>query len=528
MSTFNLRRLFIVIVALLGTSVAIALPVAPKDLKNYISSGQDDLLHQVYVYQEQPMMTANWLYIGYAPRMNDPARVKVVISKQGFTMRVNMLMTEQEVAQYPKYLLDRSRSIDSTLANYGVSYDSQSSTYRHVQSPSSKYYLEIPQLHRLNNYKVNVERVAGDLNDETFNSGLALLELFFPQNVKVVQRSGQRMVEANFVYPITITKFGLVRPLNKVFPQAKTYYTFSLDERRSEHNEYTKVNGRTVRTGRVADDLFDGFPAFWIDPGGRGTGVHGPIRYSEPTDNQGQMPNFWRDNNYLDQHQGIDPTRGLNVRYRFEVIRTANSAACFRSEPMELRALLPSSLDAIKQVPFVVIDQFDKVDGYNVDVDYYTDNHYRKANRYAWYKKHYLTYRERQMSENDQVAILEDRLTRTKIFPYLDPASLEFKLIGYGVDPHATRRYRNGMATYNIQKRKYERAVEAYNNHYVTRPRGGIFGGFNRELRDWQSKAEELLNAIPSEPLAPVQPTLQDWYPVAAPRIMGTLNRAPY
>ncbi len=40
----------------------------------------DDLVHKAYVYQVQSMQEVNWLYIGFAPRMEDTNKFLVTFS----------------------------------------------------------------------------------------------------------------------------------------------------------------------------------------------------------------------------------------------------------------------------------------------------------------------------------------------------------------------------------------------------------------------------------------------------------------
>ena len=62
---------------------------------------------EAYIYAEAIRSEANWAYIGYAPRMEDPGRVRVLISKTGLTMRVTMKMNPYEVGDFPHYLVSR-------------------------------------------------------------------------------------------------------------------------------------------------------------------------------------------------------------------------------------------------------------------------------------------------------------------------------------------------------------------------------------------------------------------------------------
>ncbi|MCB0412096.1 MAG: hypothetical protein KDD22_06185, partial [Bdellovibrionales bacterium] len=70
---------------------------------------------QAYTLQGSWMNQVNWLYVGYAPRMNDPARVSVTISKQGFTARVHMQLNDEDIIDYPKYLIRRKNQIEAKI-----------------------------------------------------------------------------------------------------------------------------------------------------------------------------------------------------------------------------------------------------------------------------------------------------------------------------------------------------------------------------------------------------------------------------
>lgn len=412
---------------ILYSTMASALVLAPKDASKMLpESSRDKLVHQAYSLQEQPMRTVNWLYVGEAPRVNDPSRIRVILSKQGFTMRVNFWMTPEEVVDYPNYLYRKAERMKEI-----------------IQAANSRpgHSLKIGQYHRVEDFF----HLAGTIRDmgTSFDASYDLLKSFFPANIRRIPcpNDGRRIcVEGNFVYPITIHKSAMVtlkdgtrytRPMVQATPTAATYFTQYLDERRSAHYEYYKEGPlKGHRTGEIADHLFNGFPAFWFKTakGSKGQGIHGPIRYSSTYDG-GIVTN-----DYLNDRRGWE---NINPNYRFEVIRTANSEGCVRSEPMELRHILPSDPKLVKQVPIHIIDEIDMIDedldgrgDYYVDVDYYVENHYNKNhNKRAWYKKHFITYEERQYSQQTGTTIdqiLDQKLQRTRVFPYLHPRAVEF------------------------------------------------------------------------------------------------------
>lgn len=385
---------------------------------------EQGLLHQVYSYQEQEMDVVNWLYIGYAPRVNDPSRVKVYISKQGFTIRVNILMSPEELADYPAYLVRRARAIHDKWSDANFRLGHQ---------------LNFTQDNRVWPYISGLLAMENEVNQGSMNDkiqrGYRLLTQHFPYNIQIVPGpDGRNWIEGNFVYPVTINRHGLSRPLSQVEPEAKSYTSFGFQERRSQHNAYGIREDGTYGVIGVQDHLFDGFPAFWLDPGGKSIGLHGPIRYStsRPTGNQADGPHIierWRNNDYLNDPsllEGIDPL------YRFEVIRTANSEGCFRGETMEIRQLLPANPDAVRRVEWIVLDHFDQLrDGSIVDLNYYVENHYRgQSNPREWHLRHFLTYQERtELSHQEQEELLDWRLQHTVRFPYLHPRVAEFEYL---------------------------------------------------------------------------------------------------
>ncbi len=417
---------------LITASAANALPAAmPRDAKNLVPENErNNLVHKVYTLQEQTMDKVNWVYLGYAPRIQDPNRIRVILSKQGFTMRVNFEMTPEEVADYPSYLQRRSKAVESILFPLNM---------------PDGHFINMKQIHKFLEFQDQAQ-VISENSSKSFKDGYYFLSHLFPHNVRQVVCSfdtSKMCVEGNFVYPITAHRDAMMtlkggaritKPMAQATPPSKTYYTQFLDERRSAHYEYSDG----YRTGAISDHLFDGFPAFWFKtaPGSKGVGVHGPIRYSSALDKGGVIKN-----DYIN-----DPTywTGINPLYRFEIVRTANSEGCIRSEPMELRHLLPSDPKAVYQVPIHIIDQIDTVyeNGreYYVDVDYYVENHYRKQNKRDWYLKHYISYEERQQAKSQGRSIeqiLDDKLARTKVFPYLHPRTYEFHYLRNGLNEDA-------------------------------------------------------------------------------------------
>ncbi|MCB0412311.1 MAG: hypothetical protein KDD22_07285, partial [Bdellovibrionales bacterium] len=301
---------------------------------------------------------------------------------------------------------------------------------------------------------------------EYYSLGLELLHQHFPENITRWPDTGYPYLEMDFVYPITINEEGLTKPLKDVHPQARPtlespdsfYRVQSFDERRSDHFFYKDVNGAQTREG-IKDYLFDGFPAFWIDLSGKGTGLHGPIRYSAAIDQKSwasymashQIPPD-EDKKHvlgkLDGHHlrakwnqppfnyipGLDAD--IETRYRFEVVRTADSGGCFRAEPMEIRHLLPAEPSKLKQVNWRVLDYHDVLpNGQYVDVNYYVTNPYQgPIHRMQWYRTHFVPYELRQAVRNSNKKIEQENLDQIvkshlpeiHVFPYLNPNVLEF------------------------------------------------------------------------------------------------------
>ena len=68
----------------------------------------DSYLHKASLYSVRSMKDAQWAYLGFIPRMEDPNRVKIVFSKASYTMRVSAQFTKQEIADYPRYLSQKA------------------------------------------------------------------------------------------------------------------------------------------------------------------------------------------------------------------------------------------------------------------------------------------------------------------------------------------------------------------------------------------------------------------------------------
>jgi hypothetical protein len=403
----DLSRFNLLSSGLSSTEMASQRPVSDGALQG-LSQESKIARFEAYTYQEQPMETVNWLYIGFAPRMNDPRRVRVILSKSGLTARVVMTLNDRELADYPGFLVRRARGIESQIA---------------AVNRRGSVRLQIPQSRRFQQYLQQISDIER-AGYQTADQGYELLSRFFPANVRRFRNDqGEWRTEAHFVYPITIHREALSMPISQAIPSAKVYNPFAVEERRSAHYDYDDQDGdgRVSRT-QIRDHLFGGFPAFWLDPGGKSVGLHGPIRFSSVDEPAGlSQVRFIRDPLLLEQ---------IQPRIRFDVVRTANSAGCFRAEPMEIRHLLPSRQELVRQVAFEVIDDFDRIGQRIVDVDYYVENHYREQSRSRWYRRHLLTFEEKQRAKVEPEAVAEvlnQRIRSLMVFPYLAPNVIEFR-----------------------------------------------------------------------------------------------------
>lgn len=361
---------------------------------------QRDLVEPAYIYAEQSRGTVNWLYAGFVPRMDDSSRVKVVISKKGYTARVIQNFTAAEIAEYPSKLVSRYKEVNRVLKDKGA-------TILQLRGENARATSFEIYAATINAIQGEMSVVASDPNSK-YVYGLNLLKRLYPQNVFEVAGG----VQTHFVYPITIHK-------SKTWPPAKNYRPYIVEERRSRY--------------KGGNDIFGGFPAFWLDPGGAGTGMHGPIRYSDFNEpradgKKGTMEDQWDENNFLNEN--YDPVQGLHPKYRWDLVRIANSHGCFRAETMEIRALLPSKPSSIlKSVVFSVIDDYDRVtvpgqiENKIVNVDYYLMDPYGHPEKDRWLRSMYLGGK----AKGDWKSTLGEFMKGVHTFPYLDPSTIEIK-----------------------------------------------------------------------------------------------------
>ncbi|NQZ02749.1 MAG: hypothetical protein HRT45_18965 [Bdellovibrionales bacterium] len=385
----------------------------------------DELTHDAYVYQVQSMANVNWMYIGFAPRQDNPNRIKVVFSKQAKTMRVEMHLTKADLADYPNYLVRRAKEMNRLIEDRGI---------------------EVYQPIRLANFYTKVLEIElrygiqPGYNNVTHEDGWELLKELFPTNIFMTRAfmtdddPEAIAAVAHFVYPITINRRGTSWPPSQTYYIKNSYGTeenipYTVQERRSYHR---LRNSEGVVYG--SNHIFSGWPAFWLHSGGAGTGVHGPIRFSrvhEPGNTKQIAPygngrdsklRFWRENEF--RRDPISVSDGLDaVSFRWDVVRRANSAGCFRAETLELRHLLPADPAVIfNDVAWVVqtpVDTIQTPEGEKyVDVNYYMVNPYDFPQaRMDWIRA--------------QIDIdAQEFLDNSYNFEYLDPATLEFTVNG--------------------------------------------------------------------------------------------------
>ena len=413
------KYLFLIIAAFSQPSFSAANLAPTVELSQYLKKNihelgpttdpLEDLLHNAYVYQTQSSQNVNWLYIGFAPRIDDGSRVSVTFSKKAKTMRVSIQMTKAEIAEYPRYLVRRALEVQNVIASNDISF--------YQQSRLKRYFGRIGTIQ-------NQFDLRPGYNEAKYSAGLNLLKSHFPQNIfEYISSTDQNSlaVVAHFVYPITVHA-------SKTWPRAGRYLIsnaydspkWSIQERRST---YTKGSGVKV------SDIFGGFPAIWIKSSGAGTGVHGPIRFSKYNEPNGRQVapygnqrdrklKFWQENEFRDD--AVSNGLENNLTLRWDVVRTNNSHGCFRAETLELRALLPSDPYEIwSQVHFNVIDHVDQIQTSAgpkfVDVNYYLTNPYRfPSSRQDWLK-------------NEIGGNVEEFMENSILFDYLDPSTLEFR-----------------------------------------------------------------------------------------------------
>lgn len=364
-----------------------------------LQNEDQDLLHKANSYAIAPMNRANWVYLGYVPRMMDPSRVSITISKPSYTARVTLEMTEQEVAAYPQYLINRADQLEAIFGQRSLSV-TQPTLFAHYQQQINKV-RSLP---------------SGD-----YASGLKWLRAFFPKNIfelKSAKGNGAKVI-AHFVYPVTMVREG-----GGTAPDG-TYYSFDVEERKDYHRfTYTNSNGEQA-TG--TDYIFGGFPALWFYPSQNGIGLHGPIRYSnkgEKARDGQRIEDHWASNEPSIYNKQVD----ITPNYRWDLVRKKDSAGCVRSESLEIRHLLPANLSDVKRVPITMTSRWDQIEVDSkvmfVNVEYYMmDPYLKQLSRDQWFQ-----------SMAPQMLVNMNQIWH---FPYLDAHSVEFVNRNGSADAHS-------------------------------------------------------------------------------------------
>lgn len=388
------------------------------------------LKKDVYIYQNQTNQEVSWLYGGMAPRVEDPNRIQVVISKQGYTMRVTLLMTASEVAKYPGYLVQRSFEIAKVMQENGI-----------------QVYPDNRNQQMFELYLSRVQKIAQDhiyfsnsgFSLEKYEKGLNLLKEYFPGNIfelKALDALGgdfqnQIVVAAHFVYPITTHVSG-------VLPRAGAY----IQSHHFGKAEYAVQERRSYYSKDPESHIFGGFPAFWFSTVGSGIGVHGPIRFTDIYSSNSvhgsgpsAMRKFWLENEFIKNPLlspfDLSALNQMHTRMRWDLVRTNQSKGCFRAETLELRHLLPTSREVIfNEIKWQIQDQIDQVfnpelNTYQlVDVNYYLMNPSQKPlSRKNWIADRIL--RNQKLSKADREQRVQDFIDSSYLFEYLDPSSIE-------------------------------------------------------------------------------------------------------
>lgn len=323
------------------------------------------LIPSAEVYQAGDDKNATWAYIGFVPRVNDPARVKLIASKKGFTMRVEAHLTRAEVENYASYMVAKANGMEDVRQGKSAFKWTDGSYATPFTVMEKNLYTEF-----INKVKNEIAPYAG----RGFEANLDLLRDLFPDNV--FMKSSNDIV-LQLVYPITTGKgdladFGWLSN----DPQAGVYRTQNFEERRTV---YTGGEGIAY--------IFAGFPAFWFNGN---VGIHGPIRYTTS-------------NNLVQGANSVVQTDGKASAKRWQLVRAPNSHNCLRMENhMEIRHILPAqdlvgnSQPLLQQVKIIVTNDYDRVDLDNdgvaevIGVKYYWDNPNSPTSEATWKKRYYL------------------------------------------------------------------------------------------------------------------------------------------
>lgn len=348
----------------------------------------EDLFTPTEVYQTGRNYDAAWAYAGFIPRMQDPNRIQIVISKKGMTVRASAQFYKSEIRNYANYLVTKAQQMRAV----------QLGAVPYIWGRQITLGFQTYDATTLQNFYDEVDtraRTVAEIGDpeRKFLANLDLLRSYFPDSVHVDARNPD-IIHFNIVFPMTPHSSTLS---NGGIPRAGTYTFWGFQERRTRY--------------KGGGDVFAGWP-FLIFTGA--IGLHGPIRYADRNDNLdfmlGDNPDW-----------GIDPSRDPSeISQRWQLIRQPNSHGCIRMEHiLTLRHLLPAedvtpeqtrawgdnynSQPLAQQVPVRVVtnpDMFDmNQDGIEdlVGVNYYwymtnTRNwHTIRNDRQGWFERYYYS-----------------------------------------------------------------------------------------------------------------------------------------
>ncbi len=329
------------------------------------------------IYQSGPNIDACWLYAGFVPRMQDPKRMKIVISISGLTVRASMKMTKEEVAAYAQYMVRRAEAIKGIEQGLQkMDWAFRTGELKTVSTP----FKVIDQCF----YKNFFSEIAGKflpLAGAGYEANLSLLKEKFG---KRVFQNSDGTVDLHMVFATTPPAGGQGSQSEKV----KKFAGISIfEERRSW---YSRGEGSEQSD---AMNVFAGFPTFWFN--GQ-VGMHGPIRYADSADNAKLL-----DGRNSDTGLGVDTCRE-KVDKRWQLSRQFESHGCYRLEhTLAIRAMLPAQYSTSEKqflaqsVPIELIKDFDRLEipelGKKciVGVDYYWLSHRSGNDKKAWVETYY-------------------------------------------------------------------------------------------------------------------------------------------
>lgn len=358
----------------------------------------------------------NWVYVGMVPRMQDPKRISITVSKVGYTARVTLEMTAQEVADYPQYLIKRADEMKRIFENKRLT----------VSQPTllARFHKQVDELR--------------NSSDNSYERGLALLKKNFPKNIfelSSTKANGAKVI-AHFVYPVTLQKTipgqdtardGIYRlGGHSQMIERMVYHTVTKEV-------YDQNSGETKKQSST-DYVFGGFPAFWFYQTPNGIGLHGPIRFSETFETKDGIPmlDYWKQTELIKDYNKLADIE-TTVKTRWDLVRKRDSSGCIRSESLEIRHLLPSNQATVGNVLITLTSNWDQVEVNGkltpINVDYYM------LEPYPFPGQRSLTTKTEWFQ---QVAPqMLNQMNQVLDFPYLDPAGIELFNPQRSADPYS-------------------------------------------------------------------------------------------